>query len=99
MLDSLEPILRQLELVHTLLKLEDSKIAEFLESVDVLPYYCLSWVLTWCSHDIDDFSKVMRLFDFFIASEPLMPVYFAAVVSPLGGRGGSVSGFSCRSMR
>src|SRR5436190_770097 len=49
--------------------------------VGVLPYYCLSWVLTWCSHDITDFPKVARLFDFFLASNPLMPVYFSAAVS------------------
>jgi TBC1 domain family member 20 len=47
---------------------------------NVLPYYCLSWVITWCSHDIDDFSVIPRLFDLFLSSNPLMPVYFAAAI-------------------
>lgn len=47
---------------------------------NVLPYYCLSWVITWCSHDIDDFSIIPRLFDLFLSSNPLMPVYFAAAI-------------------
>ncbi|RUP49166.1 hypothetical protein BC936DRAFT_143138 [Jimgerdemannia flammicorona] len=74
------PILRQLTLINTLLKLEDPPVFDFIDEVGVLPYYCLSWILTWCSHDITDFAKVARLFDFFIASNPLMPVYFATAV-------------------
>ena len=46
----------------------------------VLPYYCLSWVITWCSHDLDDLEKITRLFDLFLCSNPFMPVYFAAAV-------------------
>lgn len=46
-----------------------------------MPYYTLSWVLTWFSHDLTDFEKVMRLFDLFMASTPLMPVYVACAVS------------------
>lgn len=46
----------------------------------VLPYYCLSWVITWCSHDLDDLDKIARLFDLFLSSNPFMVVYFAAAV-------------------
>ncbi|RUS13455.1 rab-GTPase-TBC domain-containing protein [Endogone sp. FLAS-F59071] len=62
----------------TITMLEDPTVFEFLDTLGVLPYYCLSWILTWCSHDITEFSKVARLFDFFLSSNPLMPVYFAA---------------------
>ncbi|CAI2183319.1 11548_t:CDS:2 [Funneliformis geosporum] len=74
------PILRQLNLLNTLICLEDSEIANFLEESNTLPYFCLSWVITWCSHDIHDYSKVIRLFDFFIASDPLITIYLAARV-------------------
>lgn len=46
----------------------------------MLPYYCLSWVITWCSHDLDDLDKITRLFDLFLSSNPFMVVYFAAAV-------------------
>ena len=46
-----------------------------------MPYYALSWILTWFSHDFEDFSKVARLFDFFIAGNALTPVYTASAVS------------------
>jgi TBC1 domain family member 20 len=81
MLDSLDPILRQLNLLNTLIRQEDKEIADFLEKSNTLPYFCLSWVITWCSHDIRDFSKVVRLFDFFIASDPIITIYLSAIVS------------------
>ncbi|OZJ02573.1 hypothetical protein BZG36_04196 [Bifiguratus adelaidae] len=80
MLDSLEPILKQLSLLNTLLRLLDPDVYRLLTDNDVLPYFCLSWIITWCAHDINDFLKVTRLYDFFMTSEPLMPVYFAAAV-------------------
>lgn len=46
----------------------------------VLPYYCLSQVLTWFSHDLHDLKKIKRFFDFFLSSNPLMPVYASAAV-------------------
>ncbi|GBB95076.1 hypothetical protein RclHR1_02470020 [Rhizophagus clarus] len=80
MLDSLEPIMRQLTLLNTLIRLEDQAVADFLENSNTLPYFCLSWVITWCSHDVRDFSKVARLFDFFISSDPLISIYLSARV-------------------
>src|SRR4051812_25547103 len=81
MLNSLDPIKRQLHLLNTLIRQEDPEIADFLEESNTLSYFCLSWVITWCSHDIRDLSKVIRLFDFFIASDPLITVYLSATVS------------------
>lgn len=46
----------------------------------VLPYYCLSWVITWLSHDLDDVNKILRLFDLFLCSNPLMPLYLSAAL-------------------
>jgi hypothetical protein len=42
------------------------------------PFFAISWILTWCSHDITSWTNLKRLFDYFIAHPPLMPVYFAA---------------------
>ncbi|ORX90008.1 hypothetical protein K493DRAFT_266340 [Basidiobolus meristosporus CBS 931.73] len=80
MSDSLEPVMSQLALMQTILAQEDSQVSNFLLKSETPPYFCLSWVLTWCSHDLNDFSKVTRLFDFFLSVNPLAPVYFAASV-------------------
>lgn len=45
-----------------------------------MPYFALSWILTWFSHDFEDYDKVVRLFDLFIASHAVMPVYVASAV-------------------
>ncbi|KAG0253445.1 hypothetical protein DFQ27_007412 [Actinomortierella ambigua] len=80
MLDNLEPVLDQLSLMMGIFRLEDPEVLEFLNRSDTLPFFALSWVITWCSHDLQDFEKVARVYDFFLCSNPLMPVYFAAAV-------------------
>ncbi|XP_075772936.1 TBC1 domain family member 20-like isoform X2 [Pelodiscus sinensis] len=42
--------------------------------------FALSWLITWYGHVLANFQHVLRLYDFFLASHPLMPVYFAAVL-------------------
>ncbi|KAF9170404.1 hypothetical protein BGX20_009012 [Mortierella sp. AD010] len=80
MLDNLEPVLDQLSLMTALLKLEDPEIQEFLDKSETLPFFPLSWVITWCSHDLQDFEKIARVFDFLMCFNPLMSVYLAAAV-------------------
>jgi hypothetical protein len=45
--------------------------------------FALSWVITWYSHVIDDLKIILRLYDFFIVTGPLMAIYLGAVVSAL----------------
>ncbi len=40
----------------------------------------LSWFITWYSHVSDDIKVILRLFDFFIASDPMIPIYLGAIV-------------------
>lgn len=42
--------------------------------------FALSWLITWFGHVLSDMRHVVRLYDFFLACHPLMPIYFAAVV-------------------
>ena len=43
--------------------------------------FALAWLITWYGHVLNDFRSVVRLYDFFLACHPLMPVYLAAAVS------------------
>lgn len=81
MKESLDPALKQLTLIYAILYKEDIVLLQFLQDVQVLPFYALSWVITWYSHNIADYDVVTRLFDFFLSSNPIMPVYFAAAVT------------------
>ncbi|KAI8063871.1 rab-GTPase-TBC domain-containing protein [Gongronella butleri] len=80
MLESLEPVLHQLHLVDTLLQLEDDRVALHLQETGVLPFYCLSWVITWFSHDLDNLVAIERLFDLFLCSNPSMPLFVTAAL-------------------
>jgi hypothetical protein len=48
---------------------------DHLKDCDMEPFFCLSWVLTWFAHDVRDTKVVKRLFDAFLVSHPLFPVY------------------------
>ncbi|ORY93377.1 hypothetical protein BCR43DRAFT_444739, partial [Syncephalastrum racemosum] len=73
-------ILQELTMIPTLLQQEDQDLYTCITETGVLPYYCLSQVLTWFSHDLHDLRKIKRFFDFFLCSNPLMPIYASAAV-------------------
>lgn len=43
--------------------------------------FALSWLITWYGHVLSEFKHTLRLYDFFLASHPMMPIYLAATVS------------------
>lgn len=40
--------------------------------------FALPWFLTWFGHSLNQYRDVVRLYDFFLASPPLMPLYVTA---------------------
>ncbi|XP_039978416.1 TBC1 domain family member 20 isoform X2 [Xiphias gladius] len=42
--------------------------------------FALSWLITWYGHVLSEFKHTLRLYDFFLASHPLMPIYLAATI-------------------
>ena len=42
--------------------------------------FALPWFITWYSHVLDDLEVILRLYDFFLVSHSLMPLYLAAQV-------------------
>lgn len=43
--------------------------------------FCLSWIITWFGHVLNDIKSILRIYDFFIACHALMPIYLTAAVS------------------
>ena len=41
-------------------------------------HFAVSWLLTWFAHHLNTLEDVTRLFDLFVASDPLMPLYVGA---------------------
>lgn len=40
--------------------------------------FAVSWVITWFAHDIGSLGSIERIYDFFLASHPLMNLYLSA---------------------
>ena len=40
--------------------------------------------MTWFAHDVPSLAQIARLFDLFLSSHPLMPLYVAAVAIKVG---------------
>lgn len=57
----------------------DSQLAEHIVGAGILPFFALSWYITWFAHDVPALPHIARLFDLFMASHPLMPLYVGAV--------------------
>uniref|UniRef100_A0A3Q3X789 TBC1 domain family member 20 n=1 Tax=Mola mola TaxID=94237 RepID=A0A3Q3X789_MOLML len=69
-LNYLMPILEQV----------DSELHDFMIRAEVGTIFALSWLITWFGHVLSDFKHTLRLYDFFLSSHPLMPIYLAATI-------------------
>jgi len=63
----------------------DAEVHSHLFDCDMEPFFALSWIITWFAHDVRDTAVVKRLFDFFLVSHPMMPIYMsvAMIIHPL----------------
>ncbi|KAF8461670.1 rab-GTPase-TBC domain-containing protein [Kalaharituber pfeilii] len=79
MLPSLAPALDHLHLLYPLLLSADKPLCEHLSRTR--PFFALAATLTLYAHDIQEYSNIARLFDVFLATDPVFPLYlFAQVV-------------------
>ncbi|XP_065827369.1 TBC1 domain family member 20-like, partial [Oscarella lobularis] len=69
-----------LSFLYPIIAREDKPLQDFLQLSEVGTVFCLSWILTWFSHVLTNWGAVVRLYDLFLASHPLMPVYLSAAV-------------------
>ncbi|KAF2654873.1 hypothetical protein K491DRAFT_455047 [Lophiostoma macrostomum CBS 122681] len=78
MLPTLEPALRHLELLPAIIRAEDPILYDHLPTIQ--PNYALGATLTLFSHVIESYGDITRLFDFFLATDTVIPVYLFAVM-------------------
>lgn len=79
MLPSMSPAVDQLKLLYPLLKSADSELCAHLSRTQ--PFFALAATLTLYAHDIQEYSNIARLFDVFLAMDPVFPLYlFAQIV-------------------
>ena len=79
MLPSLSPALKHLQLIPAIIEKADSALREHLGGIK--PFFALAATLTLYAHDIQEYSDIARLFDFLLATEPVVSIYlFAAII-------------------
>ena len=69
-----------LRLLMIILKREDNELFTFLDSINLEPFCCTSWLIAWFSHDIKSLHTICRLFDVLICSHPIYILYICAAV-------------------
>ncbi|KAM0199618.1 hypothetical protein ACHAPI_003381 [Fusarium lateritium] len=79
MLPSFGPTTSQLRLLPDIIHAADPKLRQHLAGVE--PFYALAGTLTMYAHNIEAYQDIARLFDVFLAQEPVFPVYvFAQII-------------------
>lgn len=78
---TLDPVLGLLGLLLPLLGQLDADLAAKLAPAPV--FWAVSWVMTWFAHSAESLDAAARLFDLFIPSSPLMPLYASAAMAVL----------------
>ncbi|KAK4878911.1 hypothetical protein RN001_007057 [Aquatica leii] len=68
----------RLNYLYAILQREDKELHEILDRSMVGTMFALPWYLTWFGHSLTQYRDVVRLYDYFLASPPLMPLYVAA---------------------
>ncbi|XP_041376061.1 TBC1 domain family member 20-like isoform X2 [Gigantopelta aegis] len=69
-----------LNYLYPILYKANPELCEYMESAELGTIFSLSWLITWYGHVLNDFRHIVRLYDFFIACHPLMPIYLAAAI-------------------
>lgn len=78
MLPSMSPALDHIRLLYPLLDSADPKLCAHLSRTQ--PFFALAATLTLYAHDIQEYSNIARLFDVFLAKDPVFPLYLFAQV-------------------
>jgi hypothetical protein len=76
---TLDAVLELLALLAPITEAVDQQLAAHIAAQGLPPFFALSWYITWFAHDVPDLASAARLFDLFLASHPLMPLYVGAV--------------------
>lgn len=80
MQETMEPTQRRLMFLYPIIRYENSKLCEYIEKSSVGTLFALPWYLTWFGHSLNQYRSVVRLYDYFLASPFLLPIYVTAAI-------------------
>jgi hypothetical protein len=77
---SMDSVFPYLNFVYFLLSKIDPDLYKWIMSSGTPPYFSLSWILTWFSHDLSKLSDIYLIFDLILHHHPLMPIFLTVVM-------------------
>ncbi|KAJ6633533.1 TBC1 domain family member 20, partial [Pseudolycoriella hygida] len=80
MQETMEPTQKRLMSLYPLLRREKPYLSDYLERSTVGTLFALPWYLTWFGHSLNSYRSVVRLYDYFLASPILLPLYVTAAI-------------------
>ncbi|XP_014259588.1 TBC1 domain family member 20 [Cimex lectularius] len=82
--DFMEPTMEKtqhlLNYIYPLMDRLNPKVCSHVQKSGAGTMFCLPWFLTWFGHSLNHYKDVVRLYDFFLASPPMMSLYLAAAI-------------------
>ena len=80
MTPSMENTMGLLQLMYPIIRKSSPDLHRHLVKSELGTIFALPWLITWFGHVLPNYCDVVRLYDFFLAGPPLMPVYLAAAI-------------------
>ncbi|XP_031624630.1 TBC1 domain family member 20 [Contarinia nasturtii] len=80
MQETMEPTQHRLMYLYPIIRRESAKLCDYLLKSSVGTLFALPWYLTWFGHSLNSYRNVVRLYDYFLASPFLMPLYATVAI-------------------
>ncbi|XP_055382001.1 TBC1 domain family member 20 [Condylostylus longicornis] len=80
MQETMEPTQKRLMFLYPIIEHENEALCRYLQKSSVGTLFALPWYLTWFGHSLNSYRSVVRLYDFFLATPFLLPIYVTAAI-------------------
>lgn len=69
-----------LNYIYPLIRYQNRQVYEHMENAGVGTVFALPWFITWFGHTLNHYKDVVRLYDYFLVTQPLAPIYLSSVI-------------------
>jgi hypothetical protein len=80
MKENFETVSKFIHILFLIIKSQDYELYSHLTQARMEPFFAISWLITWFSHDIKHLHMIARLYDALLSSPPIYCFYLSAAV-------------------
>lgn len=80
MREDFEIVSQFMHILLVLIRASDLELYEHLQKARMEPFFAISWLITWFSHDIRELDQIARIFDVLLCSPPIFCFYVCTAV-------------------